>query len=161
MDADWHREQIDQAAETFRFLVGLVVGVWSFIIGADAALFVYGATVGSPVALYTAAALPLVCLAAWLGVSRSLVTLAFVAIRSELAVGAGELGIVQTYGRTVMPQLEAELRRLAELDPPAAQAALNRTSRGRPVGRGIVVFLIAVSLVQLLAAVLLTATAVP
>ncbi len=116
VDADWHRGQIDQAAETFRFLVGLVVGVWSFIIGADAALVVYGATVGSRLAPFTAALLPLVCLAAWVGISRSLVTLAYVAFRSELELGAGEAGVVQIYGRTVLPQLEIELRRLTTLD---------------------------------------------
>lgn len=157
MDADWHRGQIDQAAETFRFLVGLVVGVWSFVIGADAALVVYGATVNSRPALFTAAALPLVCLAAWVGISRSLVCLAYVAVRSELELGGGDPGVVQIYGRTVLPKLEAQLRQLAVLDPAAAQPSLNRLTRGLRIGRGIALFLVGLSVVQFVVAAALTA----
>jgi hypothetical protein len=156
VNADWHRGQIEQASETFRFLVGLVVAVWSFVIGADAALVVYGATAGSRVALFTAALMPLVCIAAWLGINGSLITLAYVALRSELKMGGGTPGIVQIYGRTILPKLESRLRRVTALDFASAEVELRRIVRRLQVGRGIVLFLAVLSVVQFIVAAWMT-----
>lgn len=150
--AEWHRAQVDQAAETFRFLVGLTTAVWSFLIGADAALAVYAASAREAEALWVAAVMPAVCCGVWIGLNRSLITLAFIALRSELALGGPQPGIVQTYGQARLPELEARLREMTQRDPDEALEDLKVLSRGTRVGPKVTLFLVALTAAQLGAA---------
>lgn len=157
MDAEWHRAQIAEASETVRFLVGLVVAVWSIIFTADAALLVFGATKPSQPALFIAATFPLIALGAWMGVTRSLLACAYVAFRSEMRLGS-EPGIAQSFTASVLPRRLATLRAVAAIpDPDQATSALRELLRPLPpLGRSVPAVLVALTVVQLLAAWVLT-----
>ena len=58
------------------------------------------------------------------------------------------VGIVQTFGRTILPDVESRLQGIAALDEVSAQIALRRLTRRQAFGGGIVLFLVGLSVLQ-------------
>lgn len=152
MNQEWALVQVEQASETFRFLVGAVLSAWAITLGADAALIVFGATSRSLIALLLAAVLPLVAAATWLAITRSLLALAYIGMRAELVLGDGIVGI---YGRLIVPRRTERIRKMVEMKPEHAEAALRRFVIA-PIGITVVSAFIGVSGVQFVLAFLLT-----
>lgn len=145
VNIEWARTQVEQAAETFRFLVGLTVAGWTIILGADAGLVVLGVTVKSQAVLLWAAGLPLVCAAVWLAMSRSLLVLAYIGLRAEETLGEGLVG---TYGRVILPKRTARIKKFVDMPAGAAESRLRRI-RIAPVGVSVAAGMVCLSIAQI------------
>lgn len=146
--SEWARTQVEQAAETFRFLVGLTVAGWTIILGADAGLIVLGVTVNSQLVLLLASPLPLVCAGVWLAMSRSLLVLAYIGLRAETILGEGLVG---TYGRVILPSRTARIREFVALPPDQAELRIRRI-RIAPVGVSVALGMVGLSVAQFILA---------
>lgn len=150
MPDEWLRLTIEQAIETFRFLVGLATTVFGFLIAADAALLLYGLQNHYRPALFLAALAMAACTGVWLVIGRSLAILAFIAARAEVDAQLANPGLVQTYATLLRPSRAAALMTAASDPDRYNPIYLRNLGRSVLLGRGVAAVLFTCTLAQVI-----------
>jgi hypothetical protein len=134
--------QLQQAVDTFRFQMGLLVQFWGFLIAADAVLVGYALSQRQAVLLLAASAMPIFMMLVARGIYLHGLPFLYVALRLERELMPREDSLTASYARMRFPHIYARVVAALDIeDVRKRDKAINNLKRHAIRPRSLVVLL--------------------